>query len=168
MDLFIIAAMGFNRVIGSKGQIPWKDSTDMQRFKKLTTGYPIIMGRKTFESIGKTLPGRYNLVISSQTAQPATFDSKMGRWVKSPAEAVVAAMEYDLAKGCEHAFVIGGEQIYKRFLPFSRRIYLSVFPQSPEGVAFFPQFDLSNWKLSFVDNCETHRFELYERVDVPT
>ena len=120
------------RAIGSKNGLLWKIEGDLPRFKKLTTGYPIIMGRKTYESIGRPLPNRTNIVI---TRNP---DFKPdGVVVVSSTE---KALEIARETGADEIFVIGGGEIYKEALPFVDRLYLTVVKDEPEADTFFPDY----------------------------
>ena len=120
------------RAIGSKNGLLWKIEGDLPRFKKLTTGHPIIMGRKTYESIGRPLPNRTNIVI---TRNP---DFKPDGVVVVPSidEALKAAIEND----GEEIFVIGGGKIYKEALPFVDRLYLTIVHDEPKADTFFPDY----------------------------
>ena len=132
----IIVAMSKNRVIGVKNSLPWHISEDLKRFKRLTTGYPIIMGRKTFESIGKPLPERRNIVISRNQN------------LKLQDVEVVKSIE-DALKICSSEnliYIIGGEQIYNLAMPYANNIHLTEVNKEVEGDAFFPEFDKNEWK----------------------
>ena len=125
--------MSENRVIGRDGQIPWRLGDDLKRFKRLTMGHPIIMGRKTYDSIGRALPGRLNVVLSRQ---PAPGDASRPGNVKvfcSLDDATIA-----LAGEHDEAFVIGGQQVYEAALPIVDRVYLTLIHQQIEGDTFFP------------------------------
>lgn len=128
----IIAAVGKNtRAIGKNNGLIWKIKGDLPRFKALTTGHPIIMGRKTFESIGKPLPDRTNIVISRNTASfPGTIT------VSSLEEAFSKAQ----GENSEEFFVIGGAEIYKQALPFTDKLYLTIVESDESGDAFFPEY----------------------------
>ncbi len=121
--LSIIAAIGKNRELGRDNKLLWHISGDLPRFKQLTTGHPVIMGRKTFESIGKPLPGRTNIVISSHGL--------------SPREALHKAR---VSEGSDEIFVIGGGKIYKEFIDMTDRLYLTVVDQTAEADTFFPDY----------------------------
>ena len=134
----IIAAMSLNRAIGYKGKIPWHIPGEQQRFKQITWGHTIIMGRKTYESIGKPLPGRTNIVITRH------------KKYKAPGSIVVHSLEPAL-KNCPpnetETFIIGGEQIFRLALPLVQRIYLTTIQQEIAGDAFFPEFALKEFKV---------------------
>lgn len=128
MIISIIAAMSENRVIGSGGNLPWKIPADLARFKSLTMGHVVVMGRKTFESIGHPLPGRTNIVLSR------TKSSINGCLVAaSLPDAIVAA------DGEEEFFVLGGAGVFAEALPLAHRIYLTIVHQHYEGDTFFPE-----------------------------
>ncbi len=134
-EISIVVAMGSNRVIGKDNQLLWHLSPDLKRFKAITSGYPIIMGRKTFESIGKALPGRLNIVISRGT--PTLPEGVL--LVNSLEDALAAA------KSAEKIFIIGGAEIYKLALPKTHFIYLTEVKTSITGHAYFPELE-SNWE----------------------
>ncbi len=138
MTLSIIAALGRNRAIGYQNQLPWRLPTDLQRFKQLTMGHHMLMGRKTFESIGRPLPGRTSIII---TRQP-DYHVAGCLIAHSLAEAIALAKE----RGEQEAFVIGGAEIYAQALPLTDRMYLTWVEAEPEADAFFPEFDESAWE----------------------
>jgi dihydrofolate reductase len=132
----IIAALARNRTIGRGNAMPWRLPEDLKRFKRLTIGNAVIMGRKTFESIGTPLNGRNNIVITRSGDW-----SRTGCVVVNSLEAALAAI-----RGREEAFVIGGAQIYALAMPLARRLYLTEIERDFEGDAFFPEFDRSQWR----------------------
>jgi dihydrofolate reductase len=134
----LIVAASTNNVIGNDGELPWRLSDDLKRFKAVTMGKPIVMGRKTFESIGRPLPGRQNIVISRQDG----FAADGCDVVQSIEQAV------EVAGVVEEIMVIGGSQIYAAFLPLADRIYLTRVHAEVEGDAFFPSIDESKWRDS--------------------
>jgi dihydrofolate reductase len=136
MRVSLIAALAKNRVIGANGTLPWRLPEDLKRFKALTMGHPIIMGRKTFESIGRPLPGRQNIVVTRN----ADFAAAGCAVVKSP-EAALAACD-----NAEEAFVIGGAELYRAFLDTADRMILTEIEQVVEGDAYFPEFERSQWR----------------------
>lgn len=142
----LILARGDNGVIGREGGLPWHLSGDLKFFKAQTMGKPMVMGRKTFQSIGKPLPGRPNLVISRDPAfRPegaevfADFEGALAR-----ARALAAAITD--AGPRREVMVIGGGQIYQRALPLAERIYLTEVHAAPEGDTFFPPLDPGEWR----------------------
>ncbi len=136
MTVTAIVAMGKNRAIGKNNQLLWHLPDDLKRFKELTLGHTVIMGRNTHESIGRPLPSRTNIVLSRDPA----FVAKDCITVHSPEEALKAVPE-----GAE-VFIIGGETMYVRFMPITRRIYLTRVNTSPEGDAFFPELNMDEWQ----------------------
>ncbi len=134
-QISLVAAMAKNRVIGVNGEMPWHLPGELQYFKELTMGKPIIMGRTTFESIGRPLPGRRNIVISRQPhLLPTTVDA-----VASPAEALA------LVADIPEVMVIGGGQIYQHFLPQATRLYITHIDLEVSGDTFFPDWGKEGW-----------------------
>lgn len=133
----LIAAMAKNRVIGMDNRLPWRLPADLKRFKELTMGHPIIMGRKTFESIGKPLPGRSNIVVSRGPA-PEDAQDRGIFWVGSLEKAFLIAQNFE---GADEVFVIGGANVYAQALPIASKIYLTVIDQEIPGDALFPKFE---------------------------
>lgn len=130
--------MAKNRVIGAGNKLPWHLPADLKRFKALTLGHHIIMGRKTFESIGRLLPGRTNVVI---TRNPAwRFEGAV------VADSLQRALE--LAAGDSEVFVIGGEEVFREALPVADRIYFTEIERHFEGDVYFPAFASSQWEES--------------------
>lgn len=153
--------MAENRVIGRDGAVPWHLPVDMRHFKALTTGHTVIMGRKTFESLGRPLPNRRNVVL---TRDPA-YRAPAGVVVVHTLDAALAAAEAD-----SEVFVAGGEGIYRLALPRADRLYLTVVHARIEGDTFFPEFDVAEWKLVREERHEPDdrhehpfSFRLYER-----
>jgi len=138
--LTIIAALARNGVIGRANRMPWHIPEDLKRFKALTLGHPVIMGRKTFESIlatlGKPLPGRENIVVTRSRA----FAHPGCRVVQSIEEALAAA------DGADEMFVIGGGEIYALALPFADRLQFTEVHAETAGDAYFPQFERCAWQ----------------------
>ncbi len=137
MRISLIVAMADNRVIGRRGAIPWRISADMKYFKQTTMGKPIIMGRKTFDSLGKALPGRANFVVT-----------RSGNFTADGCEAapdLAAALALANLSGAEEAMVIGGAEIYALALPQAERIYLTEIHGEVEGDTRFPAFDRDAW-----------------------
>ncbi|MCZ2722094.1 type 3 dihydrofolate reductase [Marinomonas sp. 15G1-11] len=138
--LSLIVAMAENRVIGRNNALPWHLPNDLQYFKRVTMGKPIIMGRKTFESIGRPLPGRRNIVISRQ--KNLQFDGV--DCVSSLEEAITLGENIAFVEGHEEVMVIGGAQIYQSILPMVDRLYITHVHSNVEGDAFFPHV---SWSL---------------------
>lgn len=142
MKLSIIVAFANNYVIGRGNKLPWHIPEDLQWFKRITMGKPIIMGRKTFESIGRPLPGRTNIVISNQAA----FEKPGIKIAHSFDAAIDHAKNVALINGNEEAVVIGGAQIYAEALPLADRLYVTEIHADVSGDTFFPAMDWSAWK----------------------
>jgi dihydrofolate reductase len=138
MRISFIVAKSENNVIGIDNKLPWHLKADLQNFKKITMGHHMLMGRKTFESIGKALPGRMSLVISS--ASHANQDSVF--WFTS----IFRAIKQAERSGESELFIIGGEQIFKGALSLCDRIYLTTVKGDVKGDVYFPQLSLKNWK----------------------
>ena len=137
----IVAAMTEDRVIGKDGGIPWNVSEDLRFFKKLTTGHPVIMGRRTFESIGTPLPGRVNIVLSRSVNRNTRDDVFV---VPSLKDALEKAKSWMPGK---EMFIIGGAEVFRLALPLADRIYLSIIPGSYPGDTYFPGIDPVAWLL---------------------
>ena len=140
MKISLIVAMGESRVIGGSGHLPWYLPADFKHFKELTMGHPIVMGRKTFESIGKPLPGRVNIVIT----RDANYQREGIVVVASPDAAVAAAAA--AAEGADEVFIIGGAEIYKLFLPQADKLYITKVDGDFKGDAFFPEWEKEEWQ----------------------
>jgi len=135
----IIAAVSSNNVIGKDNKLPWYIPEDLEWFKSNTLGKPVIMGRKTHESIGKKLPGRLNIVISNNKGYRPLHN--MVKTYSSLAEAIQAHQDF------EELVIIGGEQIYREALPLASKIYLTSVYKHVEGDAFFPEIDMCQWNI---------------------
>ena len=165
LPLSLIAALGENRVIGVDNSMPWHLPGDFKYFKATTLGKPIIMGRKTWDSLGRPLPGRLNIVVSRQT----DLALEGAQVFPSLAAAVERAEAWALEQGADELMLIGGAQLYAQGLEQADRLYLTRVALSPEGDAWFPEFDLNQWKL--VSNVENpaeggkpaYNFEVWEK-----
>ncbi len=135
--LSLIAAVAANGVIGSENELPWRLPEDLKRFRVLTLGNPVIMGRRTFESIGRPLPGRRNIVVTRNIDYRAE-----GCETRNTLGAALAACQ----GGSDEVFVIGGAQIYAEALPLAQRLYLTEIRRAFEGDARFPHWDRTAWK----------------------
>lgn len=160
----IIAAVAKNGVIGADNQLPWRLPEDLKNFRRLTWGSPIIMGRKTFDSIGKALPGRFNIVItrnsSSSFPDCATADS--------PMEAINIAEKNMGENNNDEIFIIGGAEIYRQTMELADKMYLTEIEQCAEGDAKFPEFSKTEWRQTartpFTSGENMHfSFTTYER-----
>lgn len=136
MRLSIIVAMDRNGLIGAESRLPWRLSADLRRFKALTMGKPIIMGRKTHESIGRPLPGRVNVVVSANPDYRAD-----GCTVCDSLQSALQAVDDH-----DEVFVIGGASLYEPVLLFADRIYLTEVHAALEGDTWFPSWDRSQWQ----------------------
>ncbi len=133
----MIAAVGSNRAIGKDNQLLWNIPGDLKRFKELTLGHPVIMGRKTWESLPEAyrpLPGRTNIVIT----RDSSYGAPGAVLARSFPEALSLARD---AEGANELFIIGGQQVYECALPFAHRLYLTVVNDAPEADAFFPRYE---------------------------
>lgn len=152
----LIVAHDNNRVIGLNNEMPWHLPGDLAYFKEKTMGKPIIMGRNTFESIGRPLPGRRNIIITRNKA----YEAAGAEIVHSLEEAL------ELTKDAEEQMVIGGEQIFKEALPLADRLYITKIDHSFEGDTFFPSYE--GWvEKTTTENHEangfTFRYTIYEK-----
>jgi dihydrofolate reductase len=157
MIISLIAAMSEERVIGRDGKLPWHIPADLARFKSLTMGHPVVMGRKTFESIGRPLPGRRNIILSKTLQQV-----KDCQIVRSLQEAISAA------EGDEEIFICGGEEVFREALPLCQRIYLTIIHQSYQGDVHFPPIPQSFVELhkeARQDATPAISFLVYEKVE---
>ena len=160
MDFILIAAIGENGELGRNNELLWHLPGDLPRFKELTMGSPIVMGRKTYDSIGRALPGRKNIVLSANAA-----------W---QAEGVVTVSSLDAAieearlENTGKAFIIGGGQIYKLFLPYATKLEITEVFDAPMADAFFPNFSGSDFKetkrIKNAENNPPFDYVTYERV----
>ena len=137
MTLSLIAALAKNRVIGRDGDIPWRIPEDWQHFKRVTTGHPIIMGRKTYQSIGKPLAGRTNIVVTRNRDLEIA-----GSVIKHSLE---DALAFAAPLSSDEVFVIGGERLYTDALPKANKLYLTLVDLEVEGDTFFPAYDDTEW-----------------------
>ncbi|WP_348655055.1 dihydrofolate reductase [uncultured Thalassolituus sp.] len=142
MKLSMIVAVAENGVIGRNNALPWYLPNDLKYFKQTTMGKPVIMGRKTYESIGKPLPGRTNIVITRQ----ADYQPEGVKVVNSVEAARELAESVCLIDGQEEAMIMGGAEIYTLALPHTDRLYLTEVHADVEGDAFFPEYDKSLWQ----------------------
>ena len=137
MKISLIVAMAKNRVIGDNGTMPWHLSADLKKFRQITTGFPIVMGRKTYQSIGRPLPNRTNIIISRDNSFQAEG----------------CLVFNDLQNGLEHAcqlaeqvFVIGGATLYEALLPVANSLYITQIHQDFTGDTWFPEFNINEWQ----------------------
>ena len=135
MNIVLIAAVAKNRVIGRQGKIPWHIKDDLLHFKNLTTASAVIMGRKTYESIGKPLPNRTNIVM---TKRPGRL--KDIREVYNKNQALAVALEFS-----KDIYIIGGENIYREFLPLAKKMFLTEIALEVSGDTHFPEWAKKEW-----------------------
>ncbi|HVT30382.1 MAG TPA: dihydrofolate reductase [Lacipirellulaceae bacterium] len=150
MRLSIIAAVAANGVIGREGRLPWQLSTDLQRFKRLTMGHTIIMGRRTWESIGRPLPGRRTIVVTRQS----TYRAADGVLIANSLDEALRAAE---AGGESEAFVIGGAELFREALSEADRLFFTEVAADVEGDTYFPMnFDTFEWDAWVCVETEAH------------
>lgn len=137
----MIVAMNQQRVIGVNNALPWHLPDDLKHFKALTMGKPIIMGRKTWDSIGRPLPGRVNIVVSRQ----AGLELDGAVVCSEPQAALTLALRAGRDAGLDEIFIIGGDTIYKKLLDFTDRIYLTEVDIAVDGDAWFPELESATW-----------------------
>lgn len=161
MILSLIVAISVNNVMGSNNKLPWHLPADLKYFKNLTWGLPVIMGRKTFESMGKPLPGRTNIVIT----RTAGLEYEGAIVTNSLQEALDEAEK----KQVREAFIIGGAEIFLQSLPYAQKLYLTKIHHEFEGDVFFPEPD-EQWQLVKNRDCEAdeknawpHSFQLWTK-----
>jgi len=141
--LSLIVAVTENGVIGRDNDMPWHLPSDLQKFKRITWGKPVIMGRKTYQSIGKPLPGRTNIVVTRSLDGVGTTDGILV--AHSLAQALHLAAHQAAQDGVDEIFCIGGAEIFKQALARADRLYMTEILASIEGDTFFPTLDLENW-----------------------
>ncbi len=148
-ELAIIVAVAENGVIGSNNALPWKLPEDLQNFKRITMGKPVVMGRKTYESIGRPLPGRTNIVVTRNVS----FRAEGVLVVHSIDEALALASEVAASAGVAEAIVMGGADLYAATIPAADRLYITEVHASVEGDAVLPTIDWTRWR----EVCREHR-----------
>lgn len=159
----LVVAVAQNGIIGREGDMPWKLSTDLKRFKALTLGKPIVMGRKTFSSIGRALPGRLNIVIT----RDKSFKNNEISIVHSGEQAIEAAIANNEAEIC----IIGGGEIYKMFFDAADELHVTHVEAEPDGDTIFPEIDSNIWLNAFEETVEAGendtaktRYVIYKRI----
>jgi len=157
MRISLIAAMSANRVIGRQGKIPWKIPGEQKLFKKITLGHTVIMGRKTYESIGRPLPGRVNIIVTRNRNYLA-----VGCSVVHDLPSALNSCPQDETE----AFICGGGQLYHEALSLADRIYLTVIPNEIPGDTYFPDIPSTEFRVKeskTIQGVEPYSFHLYER-----
>jgi dihydrofolate reductase len=152
MTISLLAAVGANLVIGRDGGMPWHLPQDVAYFKATTMGHTMVMGRKTYESIGRALPGRRTIVITRQQG-----------WHAPSVEVAHSLSEAFALAGPTEVFVVGGSEVYRQAMPFADRMMLTEIEQSPEGDAFFPTFAPEHWHEVSRQAHDGFAFVTYER-----
>lgn len=157
----LIVAMAKNRVIGAAGRIPWHLPNELQLFKRVTMGHHIIMGRKTYESIGRLLPGRTTVIVTRQPGYTVP-----GALIAHSIDAAIAA-----GGGDDEILVIGGGELYREVLPRADRIYLTTVDAEPAGDTFMPEIDATDWRETSAQSFSAderhqyaYRFAIFDRV----
>ena len=162
----LIVAVAENGVIGNNGSMPWNLPSDLSNFKELTTNKPMIMGRKTWDSIGRPLPGRDNIVVTTQKA----LKKEGVIFCTSIEDSILKAEEFAKDRETNEIMIIGGEYLFKYFLKIASKIYYTEVNSSPEGDVFFPSFNRNSYNEIFTgeitkeegDSC-SHRLVIYEK-----
>ncbi len=159
MKISIIVAVSKNNVIGAKNKLLWHIPEDLKRFKSLTTGHHILMGQKTFESIGKVLPNRTNLILSG--------DKDLNIPEAFVFSSVKKALDFAKTRSEKELFVIGGGIVYKELLPLTSKIYMTSVIEQFEGDTYFPTIDLNEWTEVFnekhLEQNLPYEFKILER-----
>jgi dihydrofolate reductase len=166
VNISIIAAVAENGVIGRGGKLPWRLSDDLKRFKRLTMGHTIVMGRRTWESIGRPLPGRRVIVVSRQP------EYSTGSGDVRAVGSLDVALQVVESYGDAEMFVVGGAELYKEALPRANRLYLTLVMADIEGDTFFPEVDWDEWCLTSSEEHDTdprndyfYIFQTYQRCE---
>lgn len=150
MRISLIAAIAVNGVIGRDGRLPWHLSTDLQRFKRLTTGHTIIMGRRTWESIARPLPGRRTIVVTRQPDYPVADGVQI-------ATSLDEALHTAEASGESESFIVGGAELYREALPEADRLFFTEVAAEVDGDTYFPMnFDTFEWEVWNCVETEAH------------
>lgn len=147
-----IVAIGRNRAIGKNNAMIWHIPEDFKYFRKVTIGKPIIMGRKSYEALGKPLQKRPNIVISRSYSEPLSEDGPF--FVKTIDESITLAKQKAKELGVDEIFITGGGEIYKQTLPITERLYITVIDRDYDADTFFPEFDWNDWTITSEDRRE--------------
>ena len=163
-NISIIVSIANNGCIGGNNTLLWRQSNDLKRFKELTTGHTVIMGQKTYESIGKPLPNRTNVIITNDH----DFKAEGCYIARSIESAVTLGLGFQ--KGNNEMFIIGGGSIYKQFMGYADKLYVTRIDADIEGDTYFTDIDEDDWKIIFKEKHEKNRlnqydytYEIYER-----
>jgi len=156
----LIWAMDKNRLIGKDNQMPWHLPAELAYFRKVTTGHPVLMGRRTYESIGKPLPNRTNVILTRNEEY------------KPEGCIVIHSIEEALERfGGQLLFIIGGAQIYRQFLPYAEKLYVTLIDHEFAGDEYFPELDWENWRQISVEpgitderNPYSYSFQVFEAI----
>lgn len=159
MEKIIIAAVSENFVIGNNGKIPWHSPEELNHFKDTTTGFPVIMGRKTWETLKKPLANRLNIVV---TRNPVFSFSHPNVVICST---ISDAFKFCENRGDEKIFIIGGEEIFKQTIPFADKMIISRMKFEAEGENYFPPYNQSEWKLESVIEKQEFIIHTYIRIN---
>ena len=171
VSFVLVAAVAENGIIGADGGMPWHYPADLERFKRLTTGHPVVLGRVTYESIvdrlGGPLPDRTSVVLTSRGPSDLGVADRGDVVVANGvAEATERARDAAVDRGVEEAYVIGGATVYEAFLPIADRMVLTEVPASPDGDTRFPEWDSDEWAETGRETDGELSFVTYERVGV--
>ena len=158
MRIIIISAISQNGVIGkANGEMPWHDKEEFQHFKKTTLGFPVIMGRKTFETLGKPLKGRENIIVTRNKDFKVNFDET------KTFHSLDEAINYCESKNTAKAFIIGGGQIYKQAISKADELILSFMKFVAEGEVKFPEINYEDWQQISSEDRERFEIRKYKR-----
>ena len=152
MTITVLAAVGANLVVGSGGEMPWHLPEDLAHFKATTMGHTLVMGRKTYDSIGRPLPGRRTIVMTRQQG-----------WHAPSVEVAHSLAEALALAGPTDVFVVGGAEVYRQAMAFADTMMLTEVEMSPEGDAFFPPFEPAHWRETTRQAHDGFSFVTYER-----
>jgi len=155
MTITLLAAVGRNGVIGRDNDLPWRLPEDLQHFKRVTMGHALVMGRRTYDSIGRPLPGRRTVVVTRQAGWAADG--------VTVAHSLPEALQAAVRDGDTEVFVVGGGEIYAQALPLAVRLLLTEVDQAPEGDAWFPEIDPSDWVETAREQRDGFAFVTYQR-----
>ncbi|MDR2480646.1 MAG: dihydrofolate reductase [Treponema sp.] len=163
-EIIIIAAMAQNRVIGKNNALPWSIKADMARFKVLTTGWPCIMGRKTWDSLPRRpLPGRLNIIVSGSMKDDGPHLTAFGGMDTETAVCASLSGAVEYCANYQKVFICGGASIYRQAMDIANRIELTLLRRDYEGDTFFPEIDPARWSKANTDDFDTFSFISYTK-----